>query len=97
MSGGVPAISGEPVCFNMLILDPVTSNTYQRLSLWHVASCAPSIVSQVLEILESISRTGEDRQVGLGMLGLANLLRRYGVTYEQFGRALEQYNAGQCH
>jgi hypothetical protein len=35
-----------------------------------------------------------DRQVGLGMLGLANLLRRYGVTYEQFGRALEQYNAG---
>jgi len=35
-----------------------------------------------------------DRQVGLGMLGLANLLRRYGVTYEQFGRALEQYNSG---
>jgi hypothetical protein len=33
-----------------------------------------------------------DRQVGLGVLGLANLLRRYGVTYEQFGRALEQYN-----
>jgi hypothetical protein len=26
------------------------------------------------------------------MLGLANLLRRYGVTYEQFGRALDQYN-----
>jgi len=36
-----------------------------------------------------------DRQVGLGMLGLANLLRRYGVTYEQFGRALEQYNNGE--
>ena len=33
-----------------------------------------------------------DRQVGLGALGLANLLRRYGVTYEQFGRALELYN-----
>jgi hypothetical protein len=33
-----------------------------------------------------------DRQVGLGMLGLANLLRRYGVTYEQFGEAIEQYN-----
>ena len=29
-----------------------------------------------------------DRQVGLGMLGLANLLRRYEVTYEQFGDAL---------
>ena len=33
-----------------------------------------------------------DRQVGLGLLGLANLLRRYGITYDQFGRALEQYN-----
>ena len=36
-----------------------------------------------------------DRQVGLGVLGLANLLRRYGVTYDQFGRALEQYNSGE--
>ena len=35
-----------------------------------------------------------DRQVGLGMLGLANLLRRYGVTYEQFGVALDDYNSG---
>ena len=34
-----------------------------------------------------------DRQVGLGMLGLANLLRRYGITYEQFGEALEAYNS----
>ena len=33
-----------------------------------------------------------DRQVGLGLLGLANLLRRYGITYEQFGVALDQYN-----
>ena len=36
-----------------------------------------------------------DKQVGLGVLGLANLLRRYGVTYEQFGRALEHYNNGE--
>ena len=35
-----------------------------------------------------------DRQVGLGMLGLANLLRRYGITYEQFGIALDDYNNG---
>ena len=49
----------------------------------------------------AVGDTGEylppevDRQVGLGMLGLANLLRRYGVTYEQFGRALDQYNNGE--
>jgi hypothetical protein len=36
-----------------------------------------------------------DRQVGLGMLGLANLLARYGVTYKQFGEALSQFNDGQ--
>ena len=35
-----------------------------------------------------------DRQVGLGVLGLANLLRRYSVSYEQFGRALDQFNSG---
>ena len=35
-----------------------------------------------------------DRQVGLGMLGLANLLRRAGITYKEFGTALEQYIEG---
>ena len=35
-----------------------------------------------------------DRQVGLGMLGLANLLRRYGVSYKDFGDALAEVNAG---
>ena len=35
-----------------------------------------------------------DRQVGLGMLGLANLLARYGVSYEVFGEALEIINSG---
>ena len=38
---------------------------------------------------------GSDRQVGLGMLGLANLLRRYGITYKQFGDALQSLNAGE--
>ena len=47
-----------------------------------------------------VGETGEylspetDRQVGLGMLGLANLLQRYGVTYRQFGLALDVKNAG---
>jgi hypothetical protein len=35
-----------------------------------------------------------DKQVGLGMLGLANLLRRYSVTYEEFGKALDDVNSG---
>lgn len=30
----------------------------------------------------------EDKQVGLGVLGLANLLRRHGVSYAAFGEAL---------
>lgn len=36
-----------------------------------------------------------DRQIGLGMLGLANLLRRHGVSYREFGEALELANMGQ--
>ena len=36
-----------------------------------------------------------DRQVGLGMLGLANLLQRNGITYKQFGDALEALVKGE--
>jgi hypothetical protein len=35
-----------------------------------------------------------DRQVGLGLLGLANLLRIQGVDYKSFGAALEALNSG---
>jgi hypothetical protein len=35
-----------------------------------------------------------DRQVGLGMLGLANFLRKHGVSYAEFGEALENLNSG---
>jgi hypothetical protein len=35
-----------------------------------------------------------DKQVGLGMLGLANLLRRYSVSYKEFGQALADVNDG---
>ena len=47
-----------------------------------------------------VGSTGEylpsetDRQVGLGCLGLANLLRRYKVSYKDFGNALAEVNAG---
>ena len=35
-----------------------------------------------------------DRQVGLGMLGLANLLRRHRISYSAFGEGLDRVNAG---
>ena len=36
-----------------------------------------------------------DRQVGLGLLGLANFLSLHGVTYRAFGEALKAVNAGE--
>lgn len=39
----------------------------------------------------------EDRQVGLGMLGLANHLALQGVTYAEFGDALSDINNGSPH
>ena len=35
-----------------------------------------------------------DRQVGLGVLGLANFLRRYNISYADFGEALRLVNRG---
>jgi hypothetical protein len=35
-----------------------------------------------------------DRQVGLGVLGLANFLKLNGLTYGEFGDALEDFHAG---
>ena len=60
-------------------------------------------MSQLCELhgRTGVGATGEylpsniDRQVGLGVLGLANLLGRYKVTYEEFGRELENVNKGE--
>ena len=38
-----------------------------------------------------------DRQVGLGLLGLANCLANHGVTYKQFGKALADINSGSTY
>ena len=65
-----------------------------------------AFVQGMQELCSLHSRTGvgdtgeylpeeHDRQVGLGMLGLANLLGRYGITYKQFGDALEQFTSGE--
>ena len=60
-------------------------------------------MSQLCELhgRTGVGATGEylpadiDRQVGLGVLGLANLLHKYCVPYDEFGRALEAVNTGE--
>ena len=60
-------------------------------------------MSQLCELhgRTGVGATGEylpaadDRQVGLGVLGLANLLGRYKVTYKEFGDQLENVNRGE--
>jgi len=77
----------------------------------NLAACDLSTIEQAFiegmsELCELHGRTGVgatgeylpadiDRQVGLGVLGLANLLRKYHVTYEEFGRQLENVNKGE--
>jgi hypothetical protein len=77
-----------PVACNMSILGACEFDDIPRALLKVCQNCAS------LHGRTGVGDSGEylpsetDRQVGLGMLGLANLLRRYGVTYEQFGEAL---------
>ena len=72
----------------------------------NLGACTPeelpdAFVAGMKELIELHSKTGvestgeyltqeEDRQVGLGMLGLANLLAIEGVTYAEFAEALEE-------
>ena len=76
-----------------------------NLSACSVRDIQEACVRGMSELCELHGRTGvgstgeylpseTDRQVGLGFLGLANLLRREGITYEQFGRALSVVNSG---
>ena len=70
-----------------------------NLAACDVEDLAPAFTQGMSELCSLHSRTGVgesgeylspevDRQVGLGMLGLANLLRRYNVSYKDFGDAL---------
>jgi hypothetical protein len=74
-----------------------------NLSACNTQSIREGFIKGMSELCSLHSRTGVgatgeylssdiDRQVGLGILGLANLLARHAVTYEQFGRALQCVN-----
>jgi hypothetical protein len=53
-----------------------------------------------LHALTGVGDTGEylpasiDKQVGLGMLGLANFLALHKISYQDFGKALQSFNEG---
>ena len=64
-----------------------------------------AFVSGMSELCDLHGRTGVgesgeylapeiDKQVGLGVLGLANFLRQYNISYEDFGEALRRVNQG---
>ena len=76
------------------------------LSACSIGNIKQAFTQGMSELCELHGRTGvgatgeylpsdTDRQVGLGMLGLANLLRRYKVSYDSFGSALAKVNAGE--
>ena len=76
-----------------------------NLSACRIRDIQDACVKGMSELCElhgktGVGSTGEylpsetDRQVGLGFLGLANLLRREGISYEKFGRALAVVNGG---
>ena len=76
-----------------------------NLGACDISDIQPAFFEGMSELCSLHSRTGvggtgeylpstEDRQVGLGMLGLANLLKRYSINYDQFGVALAEVNAG---
>ena len=74
----------------------------------NLAACRPRDLQKAFaqgmsELCDLHGRTGvggtgeylpsdKDRQVGLGMLGLSNFLRRNDVTYKEFGEALDAVN-----
>lgn len=63
----------------------------------------PAFIAGMQELCNLHAKTGvgktgeylspeEDRQVGLGVLGLANLLRRHGISYQEFGEGLKTFD-----
>ena len=102
--------NGERIYGNVCLEVYLPSRGTCLLQHVNIAACSPGDIEQAFhdgmsELCELHSRTGVgatgeylpatiDRQVGLGILGLANFLAKNGVTYEQFGKALADINAG---
>ena len=98
---------GERVYANVCLEVFLKSRGTCLLEHINLGACRPedipiAFAAGMTELIELHSKTGvestgeylpqdEDRQVGLGMLGLANLLALEGVTYAQFADALEYH------
>ena len=76
-----------------------------QLGACNVEDLRPAFAKGMSELVALHGRTGvgdtgeylpsdTDRQVGLGVLGLANFLRLHGVSYAAFGLALKAVNDG---
>ena len=76
-----------------------------QLGACNVEDLRPAFTKGMSELVALHGRTGvgdtgeylppeTDRQVGLGVLGLANFLAHHGVSYAAFGEALEAVNLG---
>ena len=77
-----------------------------NLGACRIGDLRPAFRQGMSELCDLHGRTGvgesgeylkpeNDRQVGLGMLGLANFLANNNITYAEFGKALEAVNAGE--
>lgn len=76
-----------------------------QLGACNIEDLVPAFTTGMSQLCELHGKTGvgdtgeylpswKDRQVGLGVLGLANFLRIHGVSYLQFGEALKAVNDG---
>ena len=98
---------GERIYANVCLEVFLKSRGTCLLEHINVSACTPddlpaAFIAGMEELIELHAKTGvedtgeyltqaEDRQVGLGLLGLANLLKLEGVTYAQLGEALSQH------
>ena len=103
--------NGERIYGNVCLEVYLPSRGTCLLQHVNLSACSTGDIEQAFDqgmsqLCELHGRTGvgatgeylpatDDRQVGLGVLGLANLLGRYKVTYKEFGDQLENVNRGE--